>query len=227
VVRTADLSVQVSDVDRAAATVLLWTARAGGRVDGDDRASKDGARHAQLVLRLPPAKLDPAIDQVSRLGTEVSRTVHGQDVTAAHADVNARVAALRTSVGRLTGFLKASGSVTDLVALETQLSQRESELESTVAQQRALSDQIALCTLTVDLSVTPVGTAGGHGSLPSGFGSAVIGGLRVLLIAARWSLAVFGYLLPFGVLALAVLVPVGWLRRRRTAQSPVPPPVGG
>jgi hypothetical protein len=224
IVRTAALNVEVADVDVAAELVLSLAGKVGGRVDGDNRRSSGKNRSAQLVLRVPPAALDDLINKdLKGLGTETSRTVTGDDVTAARADVDARVKALTTSVDRLRDFLKHSGTITDLVQLESQLSQREAELESTVAQQRALADQITLATLTVDLVVQrSVATRAGGG--PTGFGSALGDGLHGLVVGLRWVLAVAGYALPFALLLAVVLLPLLVIRRRRTTQVPAPAP---
>ena len=223
VVRTASLSVTVANVDQAAESALGATKIDGGRVDGDDRNEDSTGRHAQLVLRVPNTELDALIATVSRLGHEDSRSEHGDDVTASQADVKARVQELTISVGRLQDFLKHSGSINELVSLESQLTQRESELQSTIAQQQALSDQVDLATLTVDLhgKAAVVHTRSG----PAGFGSAVWKALGGLLLSLRWLAALLGYLLPF-LVALAIPgVPAAlWWRRRSRRPAPIAPP---
>ncbi|MGI8665624.1 MAG: DUF4349 domain-containing protein [Jatrophihabitans sp.] len=224
IVRTATLDVTVRNVDRAADSAVASTVAFGGRADGDDRTSSDTGRRADLVLRVPPAKLEALLAAVVRLGHENNRTDHGEDVTSARADVDSRVQTLNTSVARLRDFLQKSGSITDLVALESQLTQRESELESTVAQQRALADQVGLASLTVQLSST--GPVSAHASGPSGFGSALTGGLSALLLVLRWSGAVLGYALPLLLGALLVLLPLAlWWRRRGSRPVPVVEPL--
>jgi hypothetical protein len=154
---------------------------------------------------------------VKRLGHETSRTVKAADVTASRADIDARVLSLRASVDRLRDFMKHSGTINDLVTLESQLSQREQDLESTVAQQRALSDQIGFATLSVQLSAHAVVAAGKGG--PAGFGSALGAGLHALTAAGRWAFAVVGYAVPFVLLASLIATPSLLIRRRR---RPVP-----
>ncbi|MCW2521722.1 MAG: hypothetical protein JWO63_57, partial [Frankiales bacterium] len=182
------------------------------------RSTNGSNRSAHLVLRLPPDRLQAAIDDTVRQGREVSRTIEGEDVTAAHADVNARVAALQTSVARLQDFLSHSGSITDLVTLENDLSQRESTLESTLAQQRALNDQIALSTLTIHLSeagAKPVAAPAQHAV---GFLGALRSGWHGFTATLNWLAALAGYLIPFLplLLVLALLVVgVGALVRQR------------
>lgn len=216
IVRTATLDVTVADVDRAADAAVSAAAAAGGRADADDRTTSGSDRQAHLVLRVPAARLTGLMNSVAHSGHENSRTDHGDDVTAATADVGARVTQLQISVARLQDFMRRSGTLADLVSLESQLTQREAELESTIAQQRALADQVSLTSLTVDLSATlppPAKTQSG----PAGFGSALTGGLHAVVLVLRVIAAGIGYCAPF----LLVLVPLGfalfWLDKRRRA----------
>ncbi len=217
IVRTATLHLRTADVDRAADSVVRLADGNGGRVDGDQRSTTDGRRTAEVVLRVPPSTLGPVIADVDALGTEVSRSVRGQDVTADRADIGARVSALTASVDRLRGFLAHSGSISALVSLEGQLTQREADLESMQAQQRALADQIALATLTVDLTMrgTPSSAAG-----PAGFGSALGSGWHALVLALRWTLAGLGYLVPIALVVALAAAGVVVLRRRRHKAAP-------
>jgi hypothetical protein len=223
IVRTGTVSIEVGDVDQAADAVLARAAKVGGRIDGDNRSGTSRQRLAEITVRVPPDALDALMQQLKTLGQETNRTIKGEDVTAAKADVDARVQALRTSVGRLREFLKRSGSIDDLVKLESQLSQRESELESTVGQQRALSDQITLATLTVQLSQRNGGITAAAKHDPSGFGAALGTGWHGMVLGARWVLAVVGYALPFAVLAglVAMALLIVRRRRRRPAGEPV------
>lgn len=219
IVRTATLDVTVGDVDRAADAAVSAAIAAGGRADADDRTTSGQDRHAHLVLRVPSARLTGLMDSIARGGHPNSSTDHGDDVSAATADVGARVEELRISVGRLQDFLSRSGSIGDLVSLETQLTQRESELASTIAQQRALADQVSLGTLTVDLSATAPPVAKKHHG-PAGFGSAIVASLHGLYTSLKFALAGAGYLIPFAV----VLVPLGFVlwrlgKRRRASRA--------
>lgn len=224
VVYTGTLSVTVANVDRAADSAAAATKADGGRVDGDDRNEDATGRHAELVLRVPASKLDDLRNAVSRLGHEDSRSMHGADVTTNQADVKARVDELNISIGRLQDFLKHSGSINDLVSLESTLTQRETDRQSTIAQQQALADQVDLATLTVDLHSKAAAMHTGSG--PAGFGSAVGKAIGGVLLALRWIAALLGYLLPFLVVLAIPAVPawLWWRRTRRNRSAPVVPP---
>jgi len=213
-VRTGSMSVTVADVDQAAKAVSAEAIKAGGRVDGDDRDGTDDKRSAQLVLRVPPDKLDDLMSFVAGAGHESSRSVQGEDVTAKKADIDARVQALQTSVVRLRDFLKHSGTINDLVQLENQLTSREADLESMLAQQHALEDQVSLASLTVRLART-VAVLAQLGHDPAGFSSAVATGWHAVVLAGRWLFALIGYALPVTVLVGVIAFPWLVIRRRR------------
>jgi Domain of unknown function (DUF4349) len=221
-VQTATLDIRTADVDGSDTRLTTAAVHAGGSIQQDKRSGSDDNLTAELVLRVPPDHLAAMITLTRSLGTELDSVIEGTDVTTQHADVNARVDALETSVARLRQFLSTSASLSDLIKLEDQLSTRQTQLESTLAQQRALENEIAYSTLTARFSSTPaIAPVVVHHSGPSGFGHALAGGWRSLTVTARWVAAVLGYLLP-AMIALALLaVLIRWsIRRLRYVRSP-------
>jgi len=216
VVRSGDVSIEVADVDKAAKSVSDEATKVHGVIADESRSGNGDRRVAELVVRVPPESLDALMGGLADLGHETNRTVKADDVSAARADLDARVETMRTSVARLRDFLKHSGTINDLVQLESQLSQREAEFESTVGQQRALSDQVALATLTVRLSHS-TGVIRHASHKPSSFAAAIGKGSNGVVIVVRWFLAGVGYGLPFAVLVTVLLLPLPVIRRRRRA----------
>ena len=221
VVRTASVDLRTPDVDAVATRIDQLAAANGGRVESDQRADSDKQRRATVSLRVRPDRLDQVVAAVVALGHATSRQIQDDDVTTTRADVTARVAALATSVSRLRQLLARSGTVSDLVLLEKTLSSRESDLEAMRARETAISEQVALASLTVNLSapaaVLPAAKAGGiH---PTGFFAAIGRGFHAVVIGVGLALAGLGYVLPAAVpLAVIVLALLGW-RRRRSARG--------
>lgn len=228
VVRTASVDVRTAAVDAAANKIIAMATPNGGRVDSDQRRNAGADRTAEIVLRVRPDRLDAVVGAVGALGQETARSIEGQDVTTTRADVTARVAALATSVKRLRQLLSRSGTVSDLVELERQLTTRESDLEAMRARQTALLDQIDLATLTVNLSVPPnvIAAAGPRGIHPTGFFAAVGSGFHAVVVGVRLVLAGVGYALPAMVPAgIVVLLVLQWRRRRHPSvrrEEPAP-----
>jgi len=226
---TADRSVVVTGAMTATAEKPLAAAdkavsiveAAGGRVDGrTENAPTDRDQgSATLVLRIPAAKLTPTLDALKKLGRADQVSIDATDVTTQTQDLGARIDALRASITRLLELESKATDTTNLIAIETAISDRQGELESLEAQQRGLTDQISMSTITLDLrsdaAAPPVKPADFWSGLGAGWGAFV----------AFWAgaLVVLGVLLPWllflGLATVATLLIVRQVRRRaaRTA----------
>ena len=126
--------------------------------------------------------------------------VVAEDVTAQGADLDARIEALEVSIARLRQLLATAETTKDLIDIESELTARQAELDSLVAQRAVLSDQVAQSTLTVSISPSsesPTWT-------PPGFVSGLESGWNALRTVTATLVTLAGFLLPF-VGALAVI----------------------
>jgi hypothetical protein len=215
IIRNANMSVRVDDVRASVDDVKSITQQAGGRVSNESVNTTGDALYADITVRVPAEDLDAVIEQVSALGTVLSVNVFAEDVTAQGADLDARIAALQTSVDRLSQLLAAAETTKDLVEIEGELTERQAELDSLVAQREALSELVALSTLSVYLE--PSSDAAQWS--PPGFLSGLESGWNALRTTIAGLITVAGFALPFLVVAAVVVVPivvlVVWLNRRR------------
>jgi hypothetical protein len=230
-IRTAELVVQVKQGHSVAAqadAAEAIAAGAGGEVDADDRSSGRYAE-ATLVLRVPPEELVAALTQLSKLGIERSRHLSTQDVTSRVADVNSRVASAKGAIARLRVLYRRAAKISDIIDIEGELSQRESDLESLQAQQRALAAQTATASITLTLTSPPPVVKKKTVPPPkhhdSGFGAGLRDGWHAFTAGVKVLATVVGAVLPFAVLlvALALLARLTW-SRLRPARGPAPAP---
>jgi hypothetical protein len=221
IIYTGSITLQVDDVPAAAATIAGLTRTAGGFVGGDQRQLDADHSTATLTLRVPADKFSGTLDAIGRSGREKSRSISTDDVTATVIDLDARIKTQEASVARMRDLLAKAQSVTDVAAVEAELSKREADLESMQAKQRNLADLTALSTITVTL-------LGKDAAPPKPPATGFVGGLRhgwhAFLGAVDGLLTVLGALLPFlVVLGIPLLV---WLRlRRRRRRTAVVSPV--
>jgi hypothetical protein len=218
-VRTAQLGVEVPDPAAAARQVRTAAAAAGGFVT-EEQSDDAGSR---LVLRVPVAALDRLIDDVAALGRVTARSGQVLDATEEVVDLDARVASQTASVARVRGLLAEAGTIGDVVAIESELARRESELDSLTRRLAALRDQVALSTLAVDLH--------GPGTAPveprePGFLEGLAAGWAGLRAVGSAAAAVVGFVVPF-VPVLAVLGGIAWLVRRTVRARRAPARAGG
>lgn len=223
VVTTGFLYVTAEAPLEAADEAVAIAERAGGRVDARQEFAPSGgdAGGAELMLRIPADRLTATLDELEALGEVEQLSLDAVDVTREVQDVDARIAALRSSVGRLLDLQGAAGSIDDLIALETAISDRQAELESLEARQRSLTDQVSLSTITLTLGserVAPVDE-------PDTFVTGLIAGWDALVAFGSGLLVVLGVLLPWlvllGLIGFVVLLVVRRARRRRAAATSV------
>ncbi|WP_225808260.1 DUF4349 domain-containing protein [Streptomyces spinosus] len=207
IIRTASLTVEVHDVSRALEAARTAAEDAGGYV-GNETTSRDEDGHEQTraVLRVPTERYDEVLAGLQGAGRVVERTAKAVDVTDQVVDVDSRVASQRASVARIRALMEKAAKLSDVVALEGELSSRQADLEALLARQASLKDRTGLATITLSLSEPPVRRADGS----PGFSDALSGGWHAFAGGLRWVALALGAALPF--VALAALLVVLWLR---------------
>lgn len=225
VIRTATLTVEVKNVPKAVAAARAAAEGAGGLVADETTERLDDTHEVStLVLRVPQAGYDEVLRGLAGSGKLLSRTSNAKDVTGQVVDVDSRIATQRASVTRVRDLMDKAEKLTDVVALEGELSSRQADLESLLAQQASLKDRTSLATITLDLS-EPYEEDGDGSDEGPGFLDALAGGWDAFVTTLRWIAVAIGAAAPF-LAALAVLVVLWRLlrgrlpRRRRTPQEP-------
>ncbi|MEU0621895.1 DUF4349 domain-containing protein [Streptomyces rubiginosohelvolus] len=223
VIRTATLSVEVKSVPKAVAAARGAAEGAGGLVASENTERLDGTYEtSHLVLRVPQERFQEVLRELAGSGKLLSRTSNAKDVTDQVVDVDSRISTQRASVARVRELMDQAEKISDVVALEGELSSRQSDLESLLAQQASLKDRTSLATITLDL--TPPDTPGDDGSKDEdpGFLDALGGGWDAFVTMLRWIAVAFGAAFPF--LLTAALAVVVWrvLRKRKASRGAAP-----
>jgi hypothetical protein len=226
VISTGNVQLRSDDVGQAVFDVRKVVDTHGGAISEDDtETDKDGAAlRSRMVLRIPTADFDDAMTELAKVAQLVSSKSQSADVTTQVLDTDVRVEAQQRSIDRIQVLFDNATTIKDVVNIEGELSRRQADLASLEAQQRYLSDQTSLSTITLTVERTT------HATKPkpehhdaAGFLSGLSGGwgaLETFLVGAS---TVAGALLPWLLLALLLAIP-GWplvrrLRRRQPAAT--------
>lgn len=210
IIRTAYVTVRVSDVTSGVADLRAAVTAAGGTISTEDLSNYDGSKSATLTVRVPAKDLDAFLTGLADLGTIEQSSVSAADVTTQVIDLDARISSLQGSIARLTELQSQAANVADLVAVETELANRQAELESLQSQRDYLGDQVAMSTVTITLlpevaavTATPDFLRG----LETGWNALLTAG-GVLITAA-------GFIIPFGIVIVVIVLVIRWIIRRR------------
>jgi len=222
-VKTADMTVRVPDVQAQARSAIQIARSHGGDVVADERAGTADHASAQLTLEVAPGSFSEVLDRLAGLGEQESRKSTTDDVTQQVADVNSRLVSMRDSLDRVRALYAKAVSISDVIGIESQVAKREADYESLQAQQRALTKQAAHSIVHLQLVAKQVVVA--HARKHStGVLDRFGRGWDAFVATARWTLGAIGTVLPFLVLFGGIGVVALWLRRRH-ASAPSSPPV--
>ncbi len=221
VIRTGSLSLSTPDLGKAQGQISGLLASLGGYLASENTqaTSEGGIRTADLVLKVPSDRFDVAMERLAQIGDVRSRTQSAKDVTREVADVDSRVASARAALERIRLLLDRANSLGTVIRLESVLSDRQSELESLLAQQKALASQTQMSTIDVALSVPHSGPAPQPASDDRGFVAGLSKGWNAFTAMVVGVATAVGAVLPFSVLLLLIGVPSWLLLRRVRAQQ--------
>ena len=212
VISTAQLDLQARDIDDAVGRAHTVVAEAGGYIFSES-SNLTSDQRAHVVYKVPPANFDAVLGRIAKLGTLIHRRIGTEDVTGQVVDLGARLGAAE----RLRELLSDSGGVGDLLNVESQLTTRESEVESLAAQLAALRAQVDMATVTLDVGPpTKEGVVVVAAREKPGFQRGLRAGASAFAATARVMSAAVGLVLPFLPVALFAGL-VWWLVRRRSA----------
>jgi len=152
-VLTGTVELAVDDVTAAVAAVRALVLAAGGSVTTDSLSTQQGASRGRMIVRLPPAKVDPVLEALAQVGRIESRRIDAADVSREYFDQELAIKNLELTMARLQALLeRQAGSLKDVVEIERELTRVRGELERLKGSHRYLRDRIALATLQIDLA---------------------------------------------------------------------------
>ena len=213
-VRTGQVHVEVVDADASSRRVVAIAESHGGYV-ADMSGSKDGegARSANVTVRLDPRAFMAALDEIRALGKVEDESVTTRDLGRDYADLEARLRTKAAAADRMREIMASrTGTLNDVIAAEQQLTAILAEVERIEGERRWIDAQVALSTLTVRLT-EPVESVD-----PERPRIAVLGPLGDAFAAARAHLvAVAAFVVYVGTLTGPMLAAAAltWIAARR------------
>jgi hypothetical protein len=147
IVRTADVGLEVGDVDAARKSAEAAVAARKGWVESVYE-SEDSLR---LQLRVPAPQLDDFLAELSGLGKVERVSITTYDVTEEHADLGVRLANALKLRDRLQQLLDKATTVEEMLAVEKELARVQSQVESLQGRLDRLESQVSMSTVTLTL----------------------------------------------------------------------------
>jgi hypothetical protein len=157
VIRSANLSIRVDNVEAAEKSVSAIIAATGGYVDSatsSDLASDNPV--LTIAMRVPVREFDRSISKIEALGVRLTKTISSQDVTEQVVDIDARVRTMKVEEESYRKLLARAGSTAEIIPLQQRLTELRGTIESISAQRQSLSKQAALSNISLTLQQSAV-----------------------------------------------------------------------
>jgi hypothetical protein len=150
IVRTGDLTIQVTDLAVALSNGEAAVIGAGGYISASSRTADGGRDTAQVTYRIPSATWGQTLAALRALAaTVVSEQVKTEEVTGQVVDLTARIANLRATEAALQAIMSKATKIADVLDVQEQLTATRGEIEKLVADKEHLEDRAAYGNLAV------------------------------------------------------------------------------
>ena len=224
-IRTIRLDAETEDMDILLSQVEKRVVELGGYVEA--REIYNGSmynskryRNASLTIRIPAAKLDSFVDHVGQVSNITNNVETTDDVTLQYVSIESRIKALQIEEERLLELLAQADNMSDLLTIESRLTDVRYELENITSQLRVLENKVNYGTIHLDVSevveYTEPEPENGWQRMGKGFVNSLKGlgnGLKEFFI---WLVTALPYLVLIGGIVVAVIFIIrGSVRRKR------------
>lgn len=225
VIMTASIQIETSHFNESVDKVRALATSAGGYVQSSSMSLySDNRRTSTITIKVPQTAYESTLLEIRKLGTAKSDSSSGRDVTLQYVDLESRLKNLRAEEARLIDIMDTAKNVTEVLAVEKELSRVQGEIESYQAQLNVLNSQIDYATITVSISEPqPVV------SYDWGIGDAFTEAVHAFVGMIAGLIVITGYLIPLALyLALCVAIlyllvrAALWLYRRSRQRKAAP-----
>jgi len=164
IIKTASITIEVTDVPGAVETLKNIAAQKGGYLSSTNvQKGYNDRLTGSVVIRIPQAEFENALIGVKAIGTVKSISTQGQDVTEEYVDLQAQITSYQNQLAQYNAIMKQSTKVEDIIKVQEQIDRVQTELNRLEGRLKYLNSRIDLSTITVNLQEPePVGGESGH-----------------------------------------------------------------
>jgi hypothetical protein len=153
IVRTSDITLMVSDIPTAMDKISQLASNMQGFVVSSNQWKDNGALLGTITIRVPADQFDSAMSTLRGMADEVtSENTSAQDVTQQYTDLNAQLTNLQATEAQLLDIMKKAVTVDDILAVQSQLTNTEGQIESIKGQIQYLQQTSATSLISVSLT---------------------------------------------------------------------------
>jgi len=148
IIRNASIDIEVNDMNTATDSVNELVSNNLGFVMSISSRDETLTR---ISLKVPEPKLDDFIASLGGIGKVISQSISSKDVTEEIIDIEARVKNLHVLRNRYRELLQSAETVTEIVGIEKELADIQSELDRIEGRRKSLMGQVEMSEVNISL----------------------------------------------------------------------------
>ena len=153
--KEAEISFQTDDIETTAIQLRLLSTAYKAYITEENRYEYAADSGYHMTIRVPATEFDKFLGELlsgANIRKLTNKTIRINDVTSEFIDVETRLRIKKDTESHYLELMKQARNLTETVALEKQLSDLRSEIESTEGKMKYLSSQIDYSTVRVSFS---------------------------------------------------------------------------
>lgn len=155
IIKNGNIKFETDDLETTYTQIKQAIKKGNAYVQNDNEGKEYGSIYRRLSVRIPSQNFDSFIKDIST-GVPYfdQKEISAQDVTAEYIDLDARLKAKKKLENRYLELLSKATKMSEMLAIEAQLSAIREEVEAKEGQLRYMQNQVSLSTITIEFYKT-------------------------------------------------------------------------
>jgi len=150
IIKQGEIRFKTADVNKTKALISQTVQELNGYISKDNAYDYSDRLEHRLIIRVPANKFDLLLKNISESVEKLdSRNVDLLDVTEEYIDIEARITTKKELQTRYVELLKQATKVDEILNIEKEIGNLQTEIESVEGRMKYLKDKISFSTLTV------------------------------------------------------------------------------
>jgi|GEM_PF-3868887 len=155
IIRNADISLEVSGVEKAYEKILDWAKKNGGYESSRHMELGNGKPYISATIKIKAENLDAFLTHTKTVGKTLDSSIRSDEVTDQYYDLETRLKTMRKTLDKYYEFLAETKTVKEMLEVQSSIDRMTLEIESIEGQLRLLKAMVAESTVNLTLSEKP------------------------------------------------------------------------
>lgn len=219
VIKSGIINMVVRDIAVTVNNIAQYTEEKGGWVVQRTVSETEKVLRGSITVRVPAEIFEEAIKYFKGLAEKVSyESTQGQDVTEEYVDLQSRLRNLESAEVQLLKIMERSGTITDVLAVQRELTNVRSQIEQTKGRIKYLEESSEMATVNINLALSedllpiPEGAKWRPTYVAKQAWSSLLGTLKVLSYILIW-LGIYLFIIIPAIIVIFILIPAAFTIR--------------